>query len=329
MVAKLEKDYGVTLPLGEIAESDPYAVLTRGVESAYYVGDPQRRRHLLPPRRARAQGSLDPGLRRSRRQAGAAQARVRVSEAARLAAVHRFAHRLEPRGAQGGSLRSEDSEGRRQGRLPTDRGGQTMKTRHHTWDRRPLWRVGAALLALLFAISSDAVARGGFGGGGGGFGGGGGGFGGGGGGGGGFGGGGGGFGGGGGGLAAAGAAAASAAAARAPVAGAVAVAAAAGAAAAAAAAASQHTAGQGESDMSANQSQRQTAMNTDQSQRQSTGESMQSSRENTANDAVERAEELRQRRTTTPRTTTTAATAAVAAAAAAPRGRRRAAWRPA
>ncbi len=37
-VAKLEKDYGVTLPLGEIAESDPYAVLTRGVESAYYVG---------------------------------------------------------------------------------------------------------------------------------------------------------------------------------------------------------------------------------------------------------------------------------------------------
>ena len=38
MVAKLEKEYGVTLPLGEIAESDPYAALTRGVESAYYVG---------------------------------------------------------------------------------------------------------------------------------------------------------------------------------------------------------------------------------------------------------------------------------------------------
>lgn len=38
MVAKLEKEYGATLPLGELAESDPYAVLTRGVESAHYVG---------------------------------------------------------------------------------------------------------------------------------------------------------------------------------------------------------------------------------------------------------------------------------------------------
>ena len=38
MVAKLEKENGATLPLGELAESDPYAVLTRGVESAHYVG---------------------------------------------------------------------------------------------------------------------------------------------------------------------------------------------------------------------------------------------------------------------------------------------------
>ena len=38
IVAKLEKDSGLTLPLGEFAESDPYAVLTRGVESAHYVG---------------------------------------------------------------------------------------------------------------------------------------------------------------------------------------------------------------------------------------------------------------------------------------------------
>ncbi len=38
MVAKLEKDYGVTLPLGEFAESDPYQALTRGVEHAFYIG---------------------------------------------------------------------------------------------------------------------------------------------------------------------------------------------------------------------------------------------------------------------------------------------------
>ena len=38
MVAKLEKDQGVTLPLGEFAESDPYKTLTRGVETAYYIG---------------------------------------------------------------------------------------------------------------------------------------------------------------------------------------------------------------------------------------------------------------------------------------------------
>jgi len=38
MVAKLEKDYGVALPLGELAESDPQAVLTRGVDLAHYVG---------------------------------------------------------------------------------------------------------------------------------------------------------------------------------------------------------------------------------------------------------------------------------------------------
>jgi len=31
--------------------------------------------------------------------------------------------------------------------------------------RPPIWRVGTAALALLFALSSDAVARGGFGGG--------------------------------------------------------------------------------------------------------------------------------------------------------------------
>ena len=38
MVAKLEKEFGMTLPLAELAESDPYAVLTRGVESAHYLG---------------------------------------------------------------------------------------------------------------------------------------------------------------------------------------------------------------------------------------------------------------------------------------------------
>jgi hypothetical protein len=38
MVAKLEKEHGVALPLGELAESDSHAVLTRGVELAYYVG---------------------------------------------------------------------------------------------------------------------------------------------------------------------------------------------------------------------------------------------------------------------------------------------------
>jgi hypothetical protein len=38
MVAKLEKDYGMALPLGELAESDPHAVLTRGVQFAHYVG---------------------------------------------------------------------------------------------------------------------------------------------------------------------------------------------------------------------------------------------------------------------------------------------------
>ena len=38
MVAKLEKEYGMALPLGELAESDPHAVLTRGVDMAHYVG---------------------------------------------------------------------------------------------------------------------------------------------------------------------------------------------------------------------------------------------------------------------------------------------------
>jgi len=38
MVAKLEKEYGMTLPLAELAESDPDAVLTRGVDLAHYVG---------------------------------------------------------------------------------------------------------------------------------------------------------------------------------------------------------------------------------------------------------------------------------------------------
>jgi hypothetical protein len=38
MVAKLEKEYGMALPLGELAESDPHAALTRGVEMAHYVG---------------------------------------------------------------------------------------------------------------------------------------------------------------------------------------------------------------------------------------------------------------------------------------------------
>jgi len=38
MVAKLEKEYGMSLPLGELAESNPDAVLTRGVDLAHYVG---------------------------------------------------------------------------------------------------------------------------------------------------------------------------------------------------------------------------------------------------------------------------------------------------
>ena len=38
MVAKMEKEYGLSLPLGELAESDPYAVLTRGVDQAHYLG---------------------------------------------------------------------------------------------------------------------------------------------------------------------------------------------------------------------------------------------------------------------------------------------------
>jgi len=38
MVAKLEKEYGMALPLGELAESNPDAVLTRGVDFAHYVG---------------------------------------------------------------------------------------------------------------------------------------------------------------------------------------------------------------------------------------------------------------------------------------------------
>jgi hypothetical protein len=38
MVAKLEKEHGMALPLGELAESDPDKVLTRGVEFAHYVG---------------------------------------------------------------------------------------------------------------------------------------------------------------------------------------------------------------------------------------------------------------------------------------------------
>ena len=38
IVAKLEKEYGMALPLGELAESDPDAVLTRGVDLAHYVG---------------------------------------------------------------------------------------------------------------------------------------------------------------------------------------------------------------------------------------------------------------------------------------------------
>lgn len=38
MVAKLEKEYGVTLPLAELAESDAHAALTRGMDAAHYVG---------------------------------------------------------------------------------------------------------------------------------------------------------------------------------------------------------------------------------------------------------------------------------------------------
>jgi len=38
MVAKLEADYGFSMPLGELAESNPDQVLTRGVEVAHYVG---------------------------------------------------------------------------------------------------------------------------------------------------------------------------------------------------------------------------------------------------------------------------------------------------
>jgi hypothetical protein len=38
MVAKLEADYGFSLPLGELAENNAEQVLTRGVEVAHYVG---------------------------------------------------------------------------------------------------------------------------------------------------------------------------------------------------------------------------------------------------------------------------------------------------
>jgi hypothetical protein len=38
MVATLEKKYGTTLPLVELAEKDPHQALTRGVEVAHYVG---------------------------------------------------------------------------------------------------------------------------------------------------------------------------------------------------------------------------------------------------------------------------------------------------
>jgi hypothetical protein len=38
MVEKLEKEHGVSLPLGELAESDPMAVLMRGVELSHWVG---------------------------------------------------------------------------------------------------------------------------------------------------------------------------------------------------------------------------------------------------------------------------------------------------
>jgi hypothetical protein len=51
MVAALEKDYGLALPLGELAESNPEAVLTRGVDNAHYVGihnvEGIRTHHLL------------------------------------------------------------------------------------------------------------------------------------------------------------------------------------------------------------------------------------------------------------------------------------------
>lgn len=38
MVAKLEQDYGLGLPLADLAESNPEAVLTRGVDLTHYVG---------------------------------------------------------------------------------------------------------------------------------------------------------------------------------------------------------------------------------------------------------------------------------------------------
>ena len=38
MVAKLEKDHGVTLPLAEFAENDAYQAITRGVDHAFYIG---------------------------------------------------------------------------------------------------------------------------------------------------------------------------------------------------------------------------------------------------------------------------------------------------
>ena len=74
MVAKLEKEYGVTLPLGEIAESDPYAGADPRRRKRLLRRRAQRRGHLLPPRRCSSAR-----ISRSRSSSKSARSRCRAS----------------------------------------------------------------------------------------------------------------------------------------------------------------------------------------------------------------------------------------------------------